>query len=107
MKEKILLENDIFLIGNTYRFNLCYNDKILFSNCNGIAYIPQTLIAIKKQNTIYICKPKIITLENTDMLYKLASFETIKANSYAKINIDNNTYIVDSNVEVTISTNLI
>ena len=102
MRRDFTLENSIACKGEYDNFKLYYNNTELTPNCNSIAYIPKTLIAVKCDKTVYVYKPNIILDNHIPILTKLATFEVFNAFAYMKIKIDGKVYIIDSNVQISL-----
>jgi len=100
MRYDFNLENGIICKGEYNNFKLYYNDVALTHNCQSIAYIPKTLVAVKCDKKIYVYKPTIIFDIDTPMLIKLASFKVLNVLAYMKIKINNKVYTIDSNVQI-------
>lgn len=102
MRRDFPLENGIYCKGIFNDFKLYYDTIELTPSCNSIAYIPNTLIALKSYRTIYVYKPKVINLNGVISLYEIAKFETKTSNAYLKIKLYDKTYIIDSNIQISL-----
>lgn len=102
MRRDFYLENGIYCEGLFDDFKLYYNKQELTPSCSNIAYIPNTLIAIKSGTTVYVHKPKIIKVGGKISLYTIARFESRTPNAYLKVKMYDKTYIIDSNVQISL-----
>jgi len=102
MRRDFSLENGIYCKGLFNDFKLYYDTIELTPSCNNIAYIPNKLIVLKSKKIVYVYKPKIINVEVIPTLFEIAKFESKTLDAYLKVKMNDKTYIIDSNLQVSL-----
>lgn len=100
MRRDFPLENGIYCKGLINDFKLYYNAIELTPNCNNMAYIPNTLIAVKSSTTIYVYEPKTIDIGGFPLLRKIANFESKSPNAFLMVNVSDKAYIINYKLQV-------
>ena len=100
MRRDFFLENGIYSYGEFNNFSIYYQNFELASNCSNIAYIPNTLIAVKRKNIIYVYKTDLLFTGNFPELLELAKFESILPYTCIKLLIRGKNYFIDSEAQV-------
>ena len=96
------LENGISMVGPISNFQLVYdNTPVTPPSCCNLSYMPGILIAVKCDKVI-VYKPEIEIVDNVPTLVKIADFCTYNPGAYLKISIGEKSYIIDSNVQITL-----
>ena len=102
-KNLIQIPNGIWIGDENSRFDLGLNNTIILEECSNYSYVLNRLIALKKDDKIYVFSTNIVTIGNCDTIAKLAEFKAFSDIVYLKVVCEQYIYLIDKNCQTKFS----
>ena len=102
-KNIIRIPNGAWIGEANHRYDLGYKDKVILTDCVNYSYVSGRLIALKKDNKIYVFSTNITVIGSEETLEKIAEFTAFRDIAYLKVICEHYTYLIDRNCQIKFS----
>jgi len=100
-KNEFYLDNKIQIDGPLSDFNLIVDNNLILEHCSNFSLIANVFFATKSNSKIHVFAAKAIQIDGKSCLDELAVINTQSPYGFAKININENIYVIDYDCKIT------